>query len=131
MLTVLGHDLKNLKWICDSCGWAGDFLDLIHTGELGKDPYCPTCWAEKESNHSKRCREEMTSDVIFLVQSRMVTHEGWEEEFCLENWNTETVTLTRPEGERYGKRNNHHFPNGWRVYGIPAHGDLARMIKKT
>ena len=49
-------------------------------------------------------------------------------------WLTESVWLDRDEAEAYGESHACHYNNkkkgvGWRVYGIPANGQLARILR--
>ena len=39
-------------------------------------------------------------------------------------WHTERVFATREEGDIYGKQRHYNFPEGWRVYCVPAEGLL-------
>jgi hypothetical protein len=66
------------------------------------------------------CRAEMTRDPIFLLQSR--THKRSE-------WTTETVFLSREEAQRFGDKHTYRW-NCWRVYFIPASGELAELLRR-
>jgi hypothetical protein len=50
---------------------------------------------------------------------------------AIESWRTESVWLTRAEGEAWGRAKDYRFAKGWRVYGVPAEGELAALIKTT
>lgn len=73
--------------------------------------------------YEERCREECTRDVIFLFQERQ-SKKG-------DNWRTSGVFLTREEGEEFGRSTDYRYAHGWRVYGVPAEGELAQLIKLT
>ena len=108
----------------------------------------------------ERCKVEMTRDVIFLFQRRrrcyhtlpdsidLVDGEfvgqggtGYSEKDMLslctpdenyvEWWDTESVWLSREEGEAYGLAHAYNYPDGWRVYGVPSEGELAKLLKTT
>jgi hypothetical protein len=63
-------------------------------------------------------REECTRDPIFLFQVRQTARQAWR---------TETVFLTREEGEKWGKIHSYRWKH-WQVYCIPATGELATLI---
>lgn len=44
-------------------------------------------------------------------------------------WHTQGVFLTREEGEVCGEQKSHHYPDGWRVYCVPAEGELVELLK--
>ena len=46
-----------------------------------------------------------------------------------ETWLTESVWIDREEAERYGKAKEYNYVDGWRVYGVCATGDLAKLIR--
>lgn len=129
------------------------------------------------TKHRKRCEQECTRDVIFLLQIRhlqllevpsrededhfdfldgildrtkdedgndldepqTVNLEDWvEEEFatsfgdvpCVtESWETESVWLDRGEAEEWAKSREYRWKHGWRVYGVPAEGALAKLLQ--
>ena len=70
----------------------------------------------------ERCIAEMTRNVVFLFQVRL-SKRG-------DNWITESVFLTREEGEEYGRKTEHRHPH-WRVFGVPSEGELAKLIANT
>ena len=51
--------------------------------------------------------------------------------FVRESYITESVWLSREEAENWGKDHDYRFPHGWRVYGIPAEGELVKHIENT
>lgn len=53
-----------------------------------------------------------------------------DEHFC-EVWNTECVFLSREEGEEFAERTKYRYPQGYRVYGVCAAGQLVDLIKET
>ena len=66
-------------------------------------------------------REESTRNPIFLFQSRVTF-----------GWYTETVFLTRAEGERWGRAHEYRWgASNWRVYAVPAEGDLVDVLRRT
>jgi hypothetical protein len=52
---------------------------------------------------------------------------GWP--FVFIDWSTEHVFLTRDEAEEFGKAKEHRWDK-WRVYCIPAEGELARVLNQ-
>lgn len=49
-------------------------------------------------------------------------------------WDTESVWLDRDEAEAHGEAHSYHYDNprknvGWRVYGMPSYGDLAKLLQ--
>ncbi len=85
----------------------------------------------------QRSQAECTRDVIFLLRSRRwvyedydpVTEEGTGER--REEWNVESVFLSREEGETFAKATAHRYPEGWQVYGVCAEGQLAKIVQQT
>ena len=71
----------------------------------------------------ERCIAEMTRNVVFLFQVRL-SKRG-------DNWITESVFLTREEGEEYGRRTEYRYMHDWRVFGVPSEGELAKLIATT
>ena len=53
------------------------------------------------------------------------------DEHFVENWDTQSVWLEREEAEEFAKRTEYRYPQGWRVYGVNACGNLATLIKET
>lgn len=64
-------------------------------------------------------REEMTRDPIFLLQVRGDKRQKWQ---------TETVFLTREEGEAWAKRREYRWGE-WQIYCIPCEGALAALLR--
>ena len=100
-------------------------------------------------------RKEATKDPIFLFQVREIvvinndfTYSSDAETFidcyggeyteekllemgeAVEKWRTESVWLYRDEAVSWGKNHDYRFSNGWRVYCVPAYGELAEQLKK-
>lgn len=48
---------------------------------------------------------------------------------AVEEWHTEKVFLSRTEGEDHGKARAYNYLDGWRVYCVPAHGQLAKLLR--
>jgi hypothetical protein len=53
---------------------------------------------------------------------------GWP--FVVIDWNTEHVFLTRDEAETFAKTKSHRWDK-WRVYCVPAEGQLARVLNQA
>jgi hypothetical protein len=56
-------------------------------------------------------------------------------ESYIDIWETEGVWLDRDEAEAWGESHAYRFENqkkgvGWRVYGMPSYGDLAKLLQK-
>ncbi len=47
-----------------------------------------------------------------------------------ETWETEGVWLSSEEATSYGDRKNYNYPEGWRVYCVPAEGELAKRLRE-
>ncbi len=45
------------------------------------------------------------------------------------SWHTELVFLTREEGHRHGEAKFYNYRDGWRVYAVPAHGELIEALR--
>lgn len=71
---------------------------------------------------SERCRREATRDVIFLLRYK---HSKRSMRFT----EVEGVWLSREEAEAFAKGHEYRWPGGWQVYGLPANGKLAELIK--
>lgn len=50
-------------------------------------------------------------------------------ECAVQCWDTERVGLNREELVAYGKSRDYNYPEGWRVYAVPAHGFLKQVLK--
>ena len=50
---------------------------------------------------------------------------------AVEKWHTELVFLSREEAEQYGRDKDYNYRHGWRVYGVPACGELAEVLRAT
>lgn len=71
-------------------------------------------------------------DVATLTNEELAEMMTFHDVPCAEKtWRTERVFLTREEGEAYGKRFDYNYREGWRVYGVPAEGSLAQLLRKT
>lgn len=44
-------------------------------------------------------------------------------------WYTELVFLSRDEANAYGRAKHYNYSDGWRVFCVPAHASLAKMLK--
>lgn len=74
-----------------------------------------------------------------LEEPQSVNLEDWLKlEFCTsfgdvpcvqENWRTESVWLDRGEAESWAKAHQYRWKHGWRVYGVPAEGELAKRLR--
>lgn len=55
-----------------------------------------------------------------------------ERELAAHYWETEGVWLSREEGNAYGKARAHNYPEGgWRVFCVPAEGELRALVDPT
>lgn len=63
--------------------------------------------------------EEATANPIFLYQVKFDRRRAWE---------TRSVWYTRDEAEQFAASNEHNFKY-WRVFCVPACGDLAKVLK--
>ena len=45
-------------------------------------------------------------------------------------WETESVYLTREEGEAYGRARAYNYRDGWRVFCVCAEGALAALLRE-
>jgi hypothetical protein len=53
-------------------------------------------------------------------------------ECIVDTWDTESVWLDREEAETFGECNSHNYGaknKDWQVYGVPANGQLARILQ--
>ena len=50
---------------------------------------------------------------------------------AIETWETERVFLTREEANTYARARDYNYPSGWRVYALPAEGELVKLLRKT
>ncbi len=48
---------------------------------------------------------------------------------AFKDWETKAVFLTRPNAESYGETFSYRWPDGWRVFGVPAMGMLLKVIE--
>jgi hypothetical protein len=48
---------------------------------------------------------------------------------AVERWDTEGVWLDRGEAEAFGHAKHYRYQDGWRVYGMPAYGELAKLLR--
>lgn len=61
----------------------------------------------------------------------MTDEEMVERGSAIETYRTESVWLSREEGEKFGREKDYRYGKGWRVYGVPAEGKLVELIKDT
>jgi len=77
------------------------------------------------SDHVLRPRE----DTEYLTNKQLAEMETAEGVPCLiETWDTESVWLDRDEAEAWGNAKSYRFGDGWRVYSVPAMGDLTAIL---
>lgn len=69
-----------------------------------------------------RCHAECTRDVIFLLRYKTSKR-------SMRYSEVDGVWLSREEAESFAKRHEYRWPHGWQVYGIPANGKLADLIR--
>lgn len=72
------------------------------------------------------CPEHITYREAF---DQRLTQGDWDVPCVEEVWHTEGVWLDRDEAERFGKSKQYNYPDGWRVYGVPAYGELAGILR--
>lgn len=72
--------------------------------------------------HSERCQAECTRDVVFLLRYKRSKKSTRFAE-------VEGVWLSRQEAEAFARSHEYRWPGGWQVYGLPANGKLAELIK--
>jgi hypothetical protein len=112
----------------------------------------------------ERCQNEMTRDVVFLLQRRRwliigypegyesdgegianqddpeepyltgkqlseMIHGDWDMPCAIEQWDTESVWLSREEATTFAESHVYNYSDGWRVYGIPSCGFLPEIIR--
>jgi hypothetical protein len=58
-----------------------------------------------------------------------LTHGDYDVPCVIEHWHTESVWLDRDEAEAWGRSHDYRFADGWRVYGVCAEGELAKMLR--
>jgi hypothetical protein len=63
------------------------------------------------------------SDAVEITDKRAI-----DEGIAYEVWISESVFLTREEGEEWGRNHDYNYPSGWRVYCVPAKGDLVDVL---
>lgn len=93
-------------------------------------PGCPVCEAQGREERFERGdvgKPEATRDPIFLFQWKKILAD---DDFNEDVWETDSVFFTREEGERFGRNHAYRWPNGWRVYCVPANGVLAELLRK-
>ena len=81
---------------------------------------------EHEDDGSPRGHLSM-SEEMFKVAEDMTNDHGWP--MLYTEWRTESVFLTREEGEQYAKARSYRWDK-WRVYCIPCDGELAKILKE-
>jgi hypothetical protein len=97
------------RWIVTGCpdGWEIDEEgDCVRTGRSGDDP-----------------------EVLSLQQLSQHCYGEWDVPCAIPVWETESVYLTREEGEAYGKSRHYNYRDGWRVYCVCAEGRLGEVLK--
>lgn len=62
--------------------------------------------------------------------ARLTVDELLSHEAAVAWWETESVYLTREEGEAYGRARAYNYPDGWRVFCVCAEGALAKLLKE-
>lgn len=118
-------------------GDCGEFFTVINWPK--REPmYGPTPpwkkWPEECDEVPEWVRKHVDGDgIVSLTQKfylEAATHEadnGWPLAYA--EWRTESVWLDREEAEAFGKSKSYRWPDGWRVYGVCAEGDLAKMLR--
>lgn len=49
----------------------------------------------------------------------------------MENWEVDSVWLSREEASEFATRTSYNFTSGWRVYGVCSKGELSKLLKLT
>ena len=63
--------------------------------------------------------------------SEKLTFGDYDVPCVIEEWHTEGVFLSREEANDFGNRTHYRYSHGFRVYGVPAEGELAKLIEAT
>jgi hypothetical protein len=67
-----------------------------------------------------------------VIESKLMhwlaTNESLDGPYALEQWETESVWLTRKQAEEYGKSHEYNYPDGWKVYCVSAKGHLPDVL---
>lgn len=74
--------------------------------------------------------EDQTIDAsaeFYAVAEKQENDHGWPMIYV--EWRTESVFLTREEGESYAKSRGHRWDK-WQVYCVPCDGELARILRE-
>lgn len=107
-------------------------------------------WVSVPASLQKRdawAYQEMTRDPIFLLQRKeryvsTLCNDQHREQFeddgeyepcdeCITYWRTESVWLSREQGEAYGEAHAYNYRYGWRVYCLCAEGELAVLLRNA
>ena len=71
-------------------------------------------------------------DAEYLTTEQLETMETDEGGPCVvTHWQTLGVFMSRVEAEEYGRKTDHRYKDGWRVYGVPAEGHLEHLLRLT
>ena len=73
------------------------------------------------------CGHLADSEEFYEAASGVENDHGWPMIYVV--WRTESVFLTRPEAEAFGRATNHRYAK-WRVYCIPCDGELATILRE-
>jgi hypothetical protein len=129
---------KNFRQRCQSEA-TRDVIFLFRIRELQWNGHLPPgCWVD-DDNQVRLEGDDRDSDEPGLTLVAM--RENYGSEYVSESWRVITVFLSREEGEAWGETQRHNYgvkythdcQDGkvWQVYGVPAEGELAELLKGT
>lgn len=107
--------------------WIGTGFPMAEDGE-----YCHDGDGIRLGDTDERGYWEPRDDAPYLTKEQLSEMENADGIPCaIKTWRTLFVTLTREEGEHHGAEYHYRYRDGWRVYGVPANGRMAEMIRET
>lgn len=95
---------------------------FVFTGNLPSGFYYSDSSVYREEDRDNEDREPVSIGELY---------EDYGSEYVVETWHIERVFLSREEGEAWAKARSYRWPDGWQIYGLPAEGELAELIKNT
>lgn len=101
----------------DEFGFDGEECSFYETREPINDDEREEC---EDMGWGEKYQEEVPLRDVWLGHGDDVAHE---------TWHTERVFLTREEGTAWAAARTYRWPDGWRVYCVPAEGALAEGLK--
>lgn len=84
-------------------------------------------------DNTQKWADACTRNCVWLFQQRIVTSME-DDSISASHWHTSAVFLTRLEGVNFGF--SRHYDHGkygedWRLYGVPACGDMVQRLAKA